>query len=106
MAKWYGIVGYAIPEETSPGVWKEKLIKRNHTGDVIRFSSRWSQSSETTNDDLTINNQISILVDPFAYDNFRWMKYVEFMGTEWKITNIEFQYPRLTLTIGGVYNGR
>jgi hypothetical protein len=34
------------------------------------------------------------------------MRYVEFMGTKWKITNIEVQYPRLTLSIGGEYNGQ
>jgi hypothetical protein len=32
------------------------------------------------------------------------MLYVEFMGTKWKITNVEVQYPRLILSVGGVYN--
>jgi hypothetical protein len=54
---------------------------------------------------LAINNQISIVADPFANQNFHSMKYVEFMGTRWKITNVDVQYPRLILTMGGVYNG-
>jgi hypothetical protein len=27
------------------------------------------------------------------------------MGANWKISNVEVHYPRLILTIGGVYNG-
>lgn len=105
MAKWYGVIGYAETVETSPGVWKEKITERNYSGDVIRNTSRWSTSSDSTNDDLTVNNQISILADPFAYQNFHSIKYLEFMGAKWKVTNVDAgQYPRLLLTIGGVYN--
>jgi len=28
------------------------------------------------------------------------------MGAKWKITNVEVQYPRLILTIGGVYHAQ
>lgn len=105
MAKWYGAVGYGSPEEISPGVYEDKITERKYSGDVIRNSNRWSNSPDSTIDELNISNQISILADPYAYENFHKMKYVEFMGTNWKITNIEVQYPRLILSIGGVYNG-
>lgn len=106
MAKFYGVVGYASSQETRPGVWEDVITERNYFGDLIRNTSRWSVSSESTNDDLNINNLISIVADPFAYQNFHSMKYVEFMGAKWKITNIEVQRPRLILTVGGVYNGK
>lgn len=105
MAKFYGPIGYAIPKETSPGVWTDQITERYYAGDVTRNNFRWSSSQNSTNDDLNINNQISIISDPFATDNCYSMKYVGFMGTKWKITNVEVQYPRLILTIGGVYNG-
>lgn len=105
MAKWYGTIGYAETKQTSPGVWRDEITERKYSGDVIRNSNRWSASSESTNDDLNINNQISILADPFAYQNFHSMKYIEFMGAKWKISSIDVQRPRLILTIGGVYNG-
>ena len=106
MAKWCGIIGYVGQQvETVPGVWKDEIIERKYKGDLTSVRSRWSTPSDSTNDDLTINNQISIVADPFAYDNFRSMKYVEFAGTKWKIESIEVKYPRLVLTIGGVYNG-
>lgn len=107
MAKFHGIIGYAIPEETKPGVWMDRIIERYSDGDVIKNSSGWSTSSDSTNDELTINNQISIIADPFAYQNFHSMKYVEFMGTKWKIKNVDVQYPRLILSVGGLYrNGQ
>jgi hypothetical protein len=29
---------------------------------------------------------------------------VEYMGTKWKVSNVEVKYPRLILSLGGVYN--
>lgn len=105
MAKFYGEIGYAECVEKSPGVFKDEITVRKYYCDLLSNSSRWSISSETPNDDLTINNRVSILADPYAKLNFHSMKYVEFMGTKWKISSVEVQYPRLILTIGGVYNG-
>lgn len=105
MAKYFGKIGYVETEETSPGIWKPKTTEREYCGDVIRNSSRWTAASDSTNDDLTFNNQISIVADPFAYQNFNSMKYIHYMGAKWKITSVEVKYPRLILTIGGVYNG-
>lgn len=105
MAKFYGPIGYAESIEKSAGVFKDEITVRNYSGDLLSNTSRWSKSSESTNDDLNINNRISILADPYAYQNFHSMKYVEFMGTKWKINSVEVQYPRLILSIGGVYNG-
>ena len=106
MAKFYGIVGYANASEARPGVYKDEFIERTYSGNLLRNSSRWTSSSDSTIDELNISNQISILADPYANENFHSMKYVEFMGTRWKITNVEVQYPRLILTVGGVYNGK
>lgn len=106
MAKFYGPIGYAETIETSPGVWIDRIIERNYYGELKRNTSRWTVSSDSVNDDLNINNQISIISDPYAVSNFHSMKYIEFMGTKWKITNVEVLRPRLILTIGGVYNGQ
>lgn len=105
MAKWHGTVGYIKQEMVSPDVYDSVLIERKHYGDLIRNSRGWSNPSEGTNDNLTLNNQISIIADSFATDNSAYMKYVEMMGAKWKITNIEIRRPRLVLTIGGLYNG-
>lgn len=104
MNKFYGKIGYAISEETVPGVWVERIIERSYYGDVIR-NIRRLQSSENLNDDINVSNEISIVADAFANQNFHSMRYVEYMGTKWKVSSIEVKYPRLILSIGGVYNG-
>lgn len=103
MAKFYGAIGYGETKETYPGVWEESITEKYYYGDVLQFNRRWD-SGEHLNDDLNINNKLSIVADPFAYQNFHMIRYVEWFGAKWKVTNAEVQYPRLILTIGGVYN--
>ena len=104
MAKFYGDIGYATQVETAPGVWEDSIVTRKYFGDLVR-NMKQNYGSDTLNDNLMISNEISILADPFAYENFHSMRYVEFMGTKWIVSSVEVQYPRLRLTIGGVYNG-
>lgn len=103
MMKFYGMIGYAETVETKSGVWTKKITERPYYGDLTRISRRF-QSTENLNDDLVISNELSIVSDPFANENFHLMQYAEYMGVKWKITNVEVQYPRLILTLGGVYN--
>ena len=104
MAKWYGVIGYNETLETRPGVWENQITERNYYGDVIR-NSRRLQTTNQLNDNINISNEISIVADPYANQNFHAMRYVEFMCTKWKIESITVQYPRLILSLGGVYNG-
>lgn len=103
MAKWAGKIGFAISEETKPGVWGERIVVRNYYGDLMR-NTRRLQSSGNLNDNVIISNQLSIVADPYANENFHAMRYAEFMGTKWKITSVEVQYPRLILEMGDIYN--
>lgn len=103
MAKWYGVIGYEETVETEPGLFEEKIEEHSYYGDVIR-NTRHIQNSGEINDNININNQISILADPYANKNFHKIRYVEFMGTKWKVSSVDAsQYPRLLLTLGGVY---
>lgn len=106
MAKYYGSIGYGFSKEdpNDPGVFDQVITERNYYGDVIRNARRW-ENGEHLNDDLVVNNMISIVGDAYAYDHFFAMRYIWWMGVRWKVTNVEVQRPRLILTIGGVYNG-
>lgn len=104
MAKFYGAVGYVELVETAKGVFDERITERKYYGDVIRNTHRW-EKSEHLNDNLNVNNVISIAADAYANLHFFAIRYVEWMGAKWKVTNVEVQRPRLILTIGGVYNG-
>ena len=103
MAKFCGVIGYAITRELEPGIYVEEIVENEYYGDVIRNTRRLREAAKV-NDDINISNQISIVADPFANNNFHAMRYIMFMGAKWKIIEVEVQYPRLILSIGGLYN--
>lgn len=105
MAKYYGTIGYAAEVEAESGVWINDIIERKYRVEILKHSLRY-QSSGQVNDNVNISNRFSIVADSYAKENSHLMKYVEFMGTKWKISEITVEYPRLILTIGGVYNGQ
>lgn len=80
------------------------IVERDYVGDILR-NTRRLQSGESVNDDLSVNNMISIVADPYANENFFAIRYVQWMGTLWKVTEVEVQSPRLLLRLGGKYNG-
>lgn len=104
MPKFYGPIGYARFEETSPGAWNEIITERNVIGDVIKMNRRL-ENTNNINDNVNIRNTFSIIADAYAYENFSNMRYIKWMGVLWKITDVEVQRPRLILTVGGLYNG-
>ena len=104
MSKYFGKIGYGVTEETRPGVYEQNITVKEYYGDIVRNSRRLENGGKV-NDDLNINMNLSIVADPFAYQNFHQLKYVEYMGTKWKATSVEPQFPRLIITLGGVYNG-
>lgn len=104
MGKYYGKVGYAIPEEYAPGRWRDRIVERNYYSETQRdiFDV---QSTNQVNDNLRLSMNFGILADAFAYEHVGFIRYIEFMGTFWKVTRIDPKYPRIILTAGGVYNG-
>lgn len=103
--KWSGKIGFAdATGEESPSVYVEKMVERHYYGDVLEFG-RQMQTGEKVNPDITVGNQLSILADPFATANLYAMRYVTFMGQNWKIEGVKVQHPRLILTLGGIWNG-
>lgn len=102
--KYHGYIGFVTFEEKTPGVDVEVPVEREYTGDVMRASKRW-ENTQQVNKDLNISNQISIIADPYARDNLFTIRYLTWMGSLWEITSVDIQYPRLILSIGGVYNG-
>lgn len=105
MAKYHGLIGYAETVQTSPGVWTERIIEKEHYGDVLNKHIKY-ESSGGVNDNINIRNDISIVADTYAKEHFGQMRYATVMGTKWKINDVDTnKYPRLILTLGGVYNG-
>lgn len=104
MGRYYGAIGYAETVETAPGVWAEQIVERVYFGDLVRNFGK-VQKADKLNDDIDISNKISIVSDPYAVNNFHSMRYITYMGAKWKVNSVEVQFPRLILSIGGLYNG-
>lgn len=97
------MIGYAQTVETVPGIWVEQIVEKPYYGDYTR-NTRRLPGDKTVNSNINVANEISIVADPFANENFFSMRYVTFMGAKWKIQDVEVQYPRLILGIGELYH--
>jgi hypothetical protein len=102
--RFFGKVGYADSTETSPGVWEDDITEVDCYGDVIR-NTKQSDVGDQLNNDIRVGNDISIVADDDATQNFMNIVYVEWMGELWTITSVEVRPPRLILSLGEVYNG-
>lgn len=102
MAKFHGRIGFAVQTETSPGIWTEQITEREYGGDLLRFN-RKAQSSGGVNDNLMITNEVNIIADAYLNENLYAIRYVTFMGAKWKVDSVSGEYPRLNLTLGGLY---
>lgn len=106
MARFSGKIGFARPAvETAPGVWVEPIIEKGPYFGDVRRNTRQLRDTDKVNFDLSVGNDISIVADAFASENFFAMRYVEWAGTLWVVSNVDVERPRLLLSLGGVYNG-
>jgi hypothetical protein len=106
MARFYGEIGYGQPVESAPGtgVFELVITEKTYSGDVLR-NSRKLQEGQKVNDDISVQNSISIVADEYAGQNIFAIRYIRWMGTLWEVADVDVQSPRLVLRLGGVYNG-
>lgn len=104
MTRFSGKVGYGVTVETVPGVHEDQIVEYLYFGDIVRNSLNF-RAGESVNNDLSVSNSISIVADAYANEHFFAIRYVEWAGTLWAVSEVEVQAPRLLLRLGGVYNG-
>lgn len=104
MAKFYGNVGYIKTVETRPGIWEPEETVIKYVGELLKNTRRLQGFSGLT-DNVVISNQISIISDAYARENYFSIRYAEWNGAKWKVTSVEVQHPRLILSLGELYNG-
>ena len=104
MAKFYGKIGYGITVDRGDGNWEVDIQEREFYGEFVRNIKIKQIPEPNINDDITITNEISILADSFAMENFNFIRYIEFYGVKWKVVSVELVFPRLILTTGAQYN--
>ncbi len=103
--KLYTTIGFVntVEDAEKPGKWTKVITEKQKYVDILSYSRR-RDGEDTVNGDFNISNRLSVLMDPFIQQNFETIAYVTMLGTKWKISNAEIQYPRLILTVGGKYN--
>lgn len=107
MARYFGRIGFLkkeVESEDRPSRYVPVMEERWYTGELWKNTSR-QQAADKPVDDFGINNDISIVADAYALNNFSSMKYVEFMGTLWEVQSVTVERPRLRISFGGVYHG-
>jgi len=103
MNKFKGYIGFVSQVEDPPGIFKEEVIERKATGDILKNTQRFS-IGDTTNGDIKITNSFSIIGDSYAWKHVADIRYLVWQGNNWTIDSIDMEYPRLIVTLGGLYN--
>lgn len=104
MSRFYGIVGYTSDEIQGTDIHVNVPVEKPYKGDLIK-NSRRLENGIGVNDDIKLSNQISIVADPYAINHMHTIRYVKWRGGVWKVDLVDYEPPRLILTLGGVYNG-
>lgn len=105
MAKFYGPIGFVqtVEEPPNSGNWVPTTIERKYYGELIGRNVQ-NETSDKVNDDFNISNDISIVADSYLLNNTHLMRYVTYLGVKWKIRSISISFPRVELSVGGIYN--
>ena len=106
--KFSGKIGFWIKDvEIKPGVFQPQIIEKNYTGDVLRNIRRFQSVENQQNENLAVNNKLSIISDLYLQQNWGSIKYVSWNGVNWQVSSVDIgSFPRIVLELGGVYNGK
>lgn len=105
MPKWFGNVGYVITEEdpNRPGIFVETLHPHRYCLEDVSKGIR-NQDGQSVNKNLTVTNQVTFIADPYAFEHYSAIRYVEYLGVKWEVSTVQVKRPRLIMTLGEVYN--
>ena len=105
MAKYYGKIGFVKYVKGEDSIYEQEIIEKYYRGDLLTNTRRNETSSEKISEDIRLGNELSIIANAFALENFAYMRYVVFLGIKWAIVSARIEAPRIILSFGGVYNG-
>lgn len=105
--RYNGRLGFAITMETDPenhpSVWESVIVEKSAKGDILMNNIQYNASSQV-NDEITISNQISVVASPYVLKNWEHIVYATYMRQKWRVSNVKLAFPRIILTLGGVYS--
>ena len=102
--KWYGKIGFTETREVSPFNYEEIIVEHDYYGDIYR-KSRQLNDSGYINGEINYQMEMSVLADPYLRHHIDTIRYITVDECKWTVTSVDpTTYPRLTLSIGGIYN--
>ena len=103
--RFAGKIGFVrTVQNNDDSIWTTETTEKLVYGDILR-DTRNNDKSSYLNDNFTISNQFSIVADDYTYHNLQYIKYVNYLGTKWRVTSVDaLPRPRLVLSVNGVYN--
>lgn len=104
MTRFIGKIGYITTKETDPHVYEKVTTVVPFKGDLLHTSKR-DINEEKVNEDIILNHRVSLVGDQFAFENFIYIKWVEYLGVKWRVSAVEILRPRIILNMRGVYDG-
>lgn len=103
MAKWAGVIGFAETVKGADDVSRTVIVEKKYKGDVLQ-NNRNADDPNKINSDFNITNRISVVAKDYMLTHLQYMRYVTWQGAKWKISSVSIAYPRVTLSIGDLYN--
>lgn len=102
--RYAGKIGFGTSVEKAPGVWDDEIIERDYLGDVLQSTERLS-SADTVLPRYTTTTSISVLSDGVLKERYSDIRYINYLGINWKVDSIIHKWPRMEMFIGEEYNG-
>ncbi len=108
MAKFYGSLAVVSGFTDDTGIWQRQVQKYDIAGDFYQDNTA-RLSGELINQDLTFSMRFSFLASPdlvtiLSEDSQAVTPlYIEHLGLKLKVNSMTFQWPRIILTVNGVW---
>ena len=105
MGKYSGMIGFGRNTEVEPDIWRDVITERKYNGDIVSDNRRFN-FGDTLSGNITFTNQFSIVGDTYLFDHMPDIRYITWKGNRWTVSSADEHYPRVTISIGGLYNGQ
>ncbi len=84
MSRFSGKLGFVMTRETEEGVWLEDFVELPVKGTIRNLYVR-NDNTSSTNTNLHLTNEISILMDTKIETYLETLKYVVWKGSKWEV---------------------
>ena len=104
MTRFSDKVGYVSQGSLVDGVQEVVVTERVYKGEVLENISSL-QDGEKVNDDIRLQDRVSLIADAYGLENFSQIRFVVRMGIPWIAQTVRVERPRIIISLGGVYHG-